>query len=1062
MLQAESTASRAFPQGRVLDAIAGEIEDSARDRVELSVSFSHGTDPATSTTVEACKACGNCFSGCPYNAKMSLDKNYIAAAAKVGCAIHTNCEVRFILPNFHHPHKAPEVSYSQNGHRRWRVYLDDVRFITADFVVIAAGVVGTTTLLYQSKMRGLAVSDRLGHGLSCNGNNIAIVCGTHVTTRGHSLTSNEVVEDKVGFDRPGPSITTSYTSSLGYTIQGAILPNAFSIVLFKCLSQCGFWFGLLYGLCHKIKRVLNLRNGDSLAFNMMGHDGADGRMQFDPDRSRVRFFPPTDPLIPKKIHTMERITKRIGGRMFMSAFRNTVVHLLGGCNAGRNSKDSVANPSGQIFSPFRPYSTSRTSLCTGDQISDAADLDDNLVHDGLYVCDASLIPCAVGVNPSLTITTIAEHVARGLVDNATSYYSQKGFRSTGDRVTSVMKNSHESFNNINGENRIIMSGIGRAAGVRVWETLSGSVEGLPCRLEIVMDLGSAQSNHGILRGQVGGRFKMDALETGLLHIVDGTVDMCFSHTRTPFSQYMFYKLLLVSENGAMYEMLGKKEMKPFWLGLTALTESRTLELELNVVSNDLTRGTTRTTGYMTTMRGTVQISFINLLLSLISMKGPRKFDFVSSLLLSLFRTYFLSTSRLQPSFLENYGESQQYPQYTVHDMVTDDGARISCWRWPPSPKPNDVSKTDFSSSCVLLLNGYSGESYCLPTEDNDLVRTLLNSGYEVWLLHTRLHFSVCTNNPFSLDDIVRFDLPAAFAGMAELRSKVEPIHVVAHCIGGLIIHMALLGGYVPVSSVASLTCTNSSMFFDVTKLAMVKLFLPLIPVSLWFLGANSVICFSDNSPESWRHRLLKRALCLVPRLEKCTCKECDLFSGMFGNAFWHENVTERLHAWLSKEALVRLPVSGFRQLRQICMAGTVVGSNGEGKYMPYIGRLTLPTTYISGGRSLLVTPNTTERAHALMRHHHPEFNHTRHLVYGYGHSDLLIGEMAPRDVFPLILGGISKSAGAHSGSTSLSPHTIEIQRETWVIPPSQATAFLRSLKIYFLLTILVIVLFCIS
>eukprot|EP00250_Pteridium_aquilinum_P013957 c21682_g3_i1 orf=1-255(+) len=77
--------------------------------------------------------------------------------------------------------------------------------------------------------------------------------------------------------------------------------------------------------------------------------------------------------------------------------------------------------------------------------------------------------------------------------------------------------------------------------------------------------------------------------------------------------------------------------------------------------------------------------------------------------------------------------------------------------------------------------------------------------------------------------------------------------------------------------------------------------------------------------------------------------------------------------------------------------------------MPYIGRLAIPTTYISGGRPLLVTPTTSERAHALMQQHHPEFHHSRHVVHGYGHSDLLIAETSPQDVFPLILDGISKS-----------------------------------------------------
>ncbi|KAI5061106.1 hypothetical protein GOP47_0023611 [Adiantum capillus-veneris] len=1058
MLQAEAAPSHGFHQDRVVDAVSGEIEDRSRDCVKLSIRFSRGTDPTSSTPFNACNGCGNCFTGCPYNAKNSIDKNYIAAASKSGCTIITNCEAQFLLPNFDYPHTTSTDSKSEkpskcecDGHqiqRRWRIYLDETHYITADFVIVAAGVLGTTKLLLQSKIRGLAISDRLGHGFSCNGNNAAFVCGTHLATKGHSLTPKELKNTPM-FDRPGPSITASYTSSLGYTIQGAILPNAFPFVFLKCIAHRGFWFGLLYGLWHNVKRLLGARNNDSLIFNMMGHDAADGRIEFDLDRGLTKFFPPTDPLIPKKISTVERITKRIGGQMFMPTSRNSAVHLLGGCPAGRTAGESVTNSNGQLFHPLVHSNSSLPYL-----LAAGVEKNEN-VHDGLYVCDASIIPCAVGVNPSFTITTAAEYVAEALVKDAVDYY-----KSTDDQPASLVQTSDEMIKSdatLSGRN---IPELKRLAGARVWETLSGTVEGLPCTLEVVMDIGSAESRHGILKGRLGGKFKMRALETGLLHIVDGTVDMCVVNTRTPFSQYMYYKLLLVSERGAMYDMIGRKEMKPFLLGATALTESRTLELEISQVSQNFNLGSLSESKKASIMRGTVRVSYLALLRSVLSMRGPRKCCFVSSLLLSILCTYFGPTLRSRPSSEVSYVESPDYPQHLEHIIATDDGAQISCWQWLPTANQTmDNALNSGTSTCVLLLNGYSGESYTLPTEDDDLVRTLLNKGYEVWLLRMRLHFSVCTANPFSLDDIARFDLPAAFSGIAAVRGKQTPIHVVAHCIGGLTIHMALLGGYVPVSSVASLTCTNSSMFFDVTKLAVVKLFLPLIPISLKLLGANSVLGFSDSPSENWRHRLLKKFLCLIPRVEHCTCKECDLFSGIFGNAFWHENLTERLHAWLSKDTLVQLPASGFCQLRQICMAGNVVSNRGEDLYMPYIGCLALPTTYISGGRPLLVTPTTSERAHALMQHHHPEFRHVRHVVHGYGHSDLLIAERAPQDVFPLILDGISKS-GRLADSGSVSVQSTDVRRRTWVIPPSQATAFLLRLKICVAIFILVIFLCC--
>lgn len=72
----------------------------------------------------------------------------------------------------------------------------------------------------------------------------------------------------------------------------------------------------------------------------------------------------------------------------------------------------------------------------------------------------------------------------------------------------------------------------------------------------------------------------------------------------------------------------------------------------------------------------------------------------------------------------------------------------------------------------------------------------------------------------------------------DCRGNKLPIHVIAHCVGGLHIHMAVLGGYVPTSRIASLLCTNTSMFFSVTNLAWAKLILPLMPVILQLSTSN--------------------------------------------------------------------------------------------------------------------------------------------------------------------------------------------------------------------------------
>lgn len=67
-------------------------------------------------------------------------------------------------------------------------------------------------------MRGLKLSKALGSGFSCNGNTVAYVAGSTAPLCGYGLDRKQV--STIPFqERPGPSISSSYTSSLGFTIQ---------------------------------------------------------------------------------------------------------------------------------------------------------------------------------------------------------------------------------------------------------------------------------------------------------------------------------------------------------------------------------------------------------------------------------------------------------------------------------------------------------------------------------------------------------------------------------------------------------------------------------------------------------------------------------------------------------------------------------------------------------------------------------------------------------------------------------------------------------------------------
>jgi cholesterol oxidase len=72
--------------------------------------------------------------------------------------------------------------------------------------------------------------------------------------------------------------------------------------------------------------------------------------------------------------------------------KNYTAHPLGGCRMGASAASGVVNHQGLVF-----------DTSAGDE--------SETVHPGLYIADASIIPTALGNNPLLTITALAERIA---------------------------------------------------------------------------------------------------------------------------------------------------------------------------------------------------------------------------------------------------------------------------------------------------------------------------------------------------------------------------------------------------------------------------------------------------------------------------------------------------------------------------------------------------------------------------------------------------------------------------------------------------------------------------
>jgi cholesterol oxidase len=136
----------------------------------------------------------------------------------------------------------------------------------------------------------------------------------------------------------------------------------------------------------------------SLSLLACGHDTADGEIRLEFDEAAVRW--PSYPSQRCRIEmaaVLAQYATAYGGRERPFAPGGpTTAHPLGGCRMGATVAEGVVNHRGQVFE-------------TG------AGRDGRAVQPRLYVADASIVPTALGNNPLLTISALAERIAELIV-----------------------------------------------------------------------------------------------------------------------------------------------------------------------------------------------------------------------------------------------------------------------------------------------------------------------------------------------------------------------------------------------------------------------------------------------------------------------------------------------------------------------------------------------------------------------------------------------------------------------------------------------------------------------
>lgn len=329
-----------------------------------------------------CVHCGECDIGCKVRAKNTLDLNYLAVAESNGAEIRALHRVVCIEPEAD-GYRVHYEDLAQGRRRRANT--------TSKRVIVAAGSIGSTELLLRCRdqYRTLPrLSHYLGNGWSSNGD----------------FLTPAFYSDREIDPTQGPTITCAIdfldNSADGQAVfvEDGGFPDLLNDFLRRGLSRPHI--GLERPFWHDLAKLTDAQNPlkNVMPWFGQGVDAADGQlllkrkwykpwqrdlcMNWNPARSMAMI----DALI-QKHQTFSTLT---GGTAWVPptwslAKMLVTPHPLGGCGMGTTQQNGVVDHRGEVFA-----------------------------YPNLYVADGSIVPHALGLNPSRTIAALAERIAEGI------------------------------------------------------------------------------------------------------------------------------------------------------------------------------------------------------------------------------------------------------------------------------------------------------------------------------------------------------------------------------------------------------------------------------------------------------------------------------------------------------------------------------------------------------------------------------------------------------------------------------------------------------------------------
>lgn len=329
---------------------------------------------------KGCLECAGCMVGCRHNAKNTLDKNYLWFAQKFGAEIMAETAVDRI--EFSDPY------YTVHSHNSTSWLGSGKRTFKSKGIVFSGGVLGTMELLLKQKY-GIGTLSELSDKLGCN-----------IRTNSESLCGISDTQEKMNH---GVAISSIFQADKDTHIEIVKFPDGSNVMKLLATIATG---NASNGFIRTVKMIGNLikhptfypkmllgRKWSTHTIILLVMQTLDNSMRMVYKKrfwgGGINMVNDGPNKVPSYIETGQKVmhmfadrTKGKAGNALTEVLFNvsTTAHILGGVPMGKNKEDSV------VDTQFKVHG-----------------------YPNMYICDGSIVPCNLGVNPSLTITALSEY-----------------------------------------------------------------------------------------------------------------------------------------------------------------------------------------------------------------------------------------------------------------------------------------------------------------------------------------------------------------------------------------------------------------------------------------------------------------------------------------------------------------------------------------------------------------------------------------------------------------------------------------------------------------------------